>query len=388
MQNRAGTAMTLQSKLPDVGVTIFTVMSQLAAEHQAINLSQGFPDFDPHPELIGLVSSYMQQGLNQYAPMQGLPLLRQRIAEKTKALYGAVIDPDSGITVTSGATEALFAAITAVVHPGDEVIILEPAYDAYAPVVRLNQGRSVFVPLRFPNYRIDWDRVCDTLTDSTRLLVINSPHNPSGQTLTSADIEALQAVTADRDIYILSDEVYEHIIFDGRRHESMLRYPDLARRSFVVSSFGKTYHTTGWKIGYCIAPPDLSAEFRKVHQFLTFTSSTPVQRAYADFMQHTEHYGSLADFYQKKRDTFLELIGPSRFKALPCAGTYFQMMDYSAITDEGDVAFARRLTTQYGVAAIPPSVFYDSPRDHKVLRFCFAKRDATLARAAEILCSI
>jgi methionine aminotransferase len=380
--------MTIHSKLPNVGITIFTVMSKLAADHQAINLSQGFPDFNPHPDLIELVSEYMRQGLNQYAPMQGLPLLRQRIAEKVKTLYGADVDPDSDITVTSGATEALFAAITAVVHPGDEVVILEPAYDSYAPVVHLNQGRPLFVPLRFPQYRVDWDRVSDTLTDRTRLLVINSPHNPSGQALDADDIAALQAVTADRDLYILSDEVYEHIIFDGRRHESMLRYPDLARRSFVVSSFGKTYHTTGWKIGYCIAPRDLSAEFQKMHQYLTFTSSTPVQRAYADFMERSEHYLSLAGFYQQKRDTFLRLMEPSRFNALPCAGTYFQMMDYSAITDEADTDFARRMTTQYGVAAIPPSVFYNHPKDHKVLRFCFAKRDETLARAAEILCTI
>jgi methionine aminotransferase len=380
--------MTIHSKLPDMGITIFTVMSKLAADHQAINLSQGFPDFNPHPDLIELVSKYMRQGLNQYAPMQGLPLLRQRIAEKVKTLYGADVDPDSDITVTSGATEALFAAITAVVQPGDEVVILEPAYDSYAPVVHLSQGRPLFVPLRFPQYQVDWDRVRDTLTDRTRLLVINSPHNPSGQVLGADDIAALQAVTADRDLYILSDEVYEHIIFDGRRHESMLRYPDLARRSFVVSSFGKTYHTTGWKIGYCIAPRDLSAEFQKMHQYLTFTSSTPVQRAYADFMQHNEHYLSLAGFYQQKRDTFLRLMKPSRFNALPCAGTYFQMMDYSAITAEADVEFARRMTTQYGVAAIPPSVFYNHPKDHKVLRFCFAKRDETLARAAEILCTI
>lgn len=380
--------MTIQSKLPNVGITIFTVMSKLAADHQAINLSQGFPDFDPHPDLIELVSKYMREGLNQYAPMQGLPLLRQRIAEKVKSLYGADVDPHSDITVTSGATEALFAAITAVVQPGDEVVILEPAYDSYAPVVHLNQGRPLFVPLRFPDYQVDWDRVRDTLTDRTRLLVINSPHNPSGQALDADDIAALQAVIADRDLYILSDEVYEHIIFDGRRHESMLRYPELSRRSFVVSSFGKTYHTTGWKIGYCIAPRHLSAEFQKMHQYITFTSSTPVQRAYADFMEHSEPYLSLAGFYQQKRDTFLRLMEPSRFKALPCAGTYFQMMDYSAITDEADVDFSRRMTTQYGVAAIPPSVFYNHPKDHKVLRFCFAKRDETLERAAEILCTI
>lgn len=380
--------MTITSKLPDVGTTIFTVMSALAAKHDAVNLSQGYPDFDPHPDLIALVNGSMRQGNNQYAPMQGVPALNRRIAEKVGTLYGAAIDPDTQVTVTSGATEALYAAITAVIHPGDEAIVLEPAYDAYAPVIQLNQGRPVYVPMGFPDYTVDWQRVRDAVTAKTRLLIVNSPHNPSGRVLSPEDITAMQDLTARHDLLILSDEVYEHIIFDGRRHESMLRYPDLAARSFVVNSFGKTYHTTGWKIGYCIAPETLTAEFRKVHQFLTFTSSTPVQYAYADFMALAEHYLKLADFYQRKRDLFLDMTAASRLKPLPCHGTYFQMMDYSAVTDEPDIEFARRLTTQYKVAAIPPSVFYNDRRDHKALRFCFAKRDETLAQAAEILCTI
>lgn len=380
--------MPLISKLPDVGITIFTVMSKMAADHQAINLSQGFPDFAAPAELIERVSHYMRQGLNQYAPMQGAPLLRQRIAEKVEALYGAKIDPESDITVTSGATEALYAAISAVVGTGDEVIVVEPAYDSYVPAIQLNGGIPVFIPMRFPGYRMDWDRLRDALTDRTRLIILNSPHNPTGTVLDAADLAVLVEITADRDLLILSDEVYEHILFDGRPHQSMLRYPDLARKSFVVSSFGKTYHTTGWKIGYCVAPAALSLEFRKIHQFLTFTSNTPIQLAYADFMRHTDHYTQLAQFYQHKRDLFLDLMQSARFKPLPCAGTYFQMMDYSAITDEPDDAFARRLTTQYGVAAIPPSVFYHDRRDHRVLRFCFAKQDQTLTQAAERLCRI
>ena len=380
--------MQIQSKLPNVGTTIFTVMSQLAAEHRAINLSQGFPDFEAPTALIERVSHHMRQGMNQYAPMQGVPLLRERIARKVQALYQARIDPETEITVTAGATEALYAAITAVVRPGDEVIVLEPAYDSYVPAIELSGGVPRFVPLTFPGYRVDWDRVRDTLTSRTRMIILNSPHNPTGTVLTADDMAALEAISTHSDLFILSDEVYEHIIFDGQPHQSMLRHPALAARSFVVSSFGKTYHTTGWKIGYCIAPAPLSAEFRKIHQFLTFTANTPVQLAYADFMEDKAHYAALARFYQAKRDLFRELIGPSRFKPLPCAGTYFQMLDYSAITDEPDTAFARRLTTEAGVAAIPPSVFHHDGQDHKALRFCFAKQDQTLAQAAEILCRL
>ncbi|HNW27950.1 MAG TPA: methionine aminotransferase [Spirochaetota bacterium] len=380
--------MHVQSKLPDVGVTIFTVMSRLANEQGAINLSQGFPDFDVDPELIGLVDHYMRQGNNQYAPMQGVMALRERIAEKVQELYGASYAPAEEITVTSGGTEALFAAITAVVHHGDEAILFEPAYDSYAPTVALCGGRPVYCPMRFPGYSIDWDMVKDSITPRTRCIIINSPHNPSGAVLSPADIGALKQITAGTGIYIISDEVYEHILFDGLRHESMSRYPELAARSFVISSFGKTYHTTGWKIGYCLAPKPLSAEFQKIHQYLTFASNTPVQCAYAKFMENRDTYLSVPKFYEAKRDLFLSLVKVSRFKVTPSRGTYFQMLDYSDITDEADTAFARRMTVEHGVAAIPPSVFYHDGRDNKVLRFCFAKKDDTLEKAAERLCRI
>jgi methionine aminotransferase len=380
--------MEIKSKLPDIGITIFTVMSQLAATHNAINLSQGFPDFDVHPELVQLVNRYMQEGKNQYAPMQGVERLREQIAQKTAEQYNTTYDPGTEITVTSGATEALFAAISAVVNPDDEVIVFEPAFDTYVPAIRLNGGRPVFIQMKYPEYRIDWNEVQDAITAKTRLLVLNSPHNPSGTALTTDDMKSLKQVIDGTGIFILSDEVYEHIIFDGLVHESMTMYPELAERSFVVSSFGKTYHTTGWKIGYCLAPKALSQEFQRIHQYLTFASNTPIQWAYAEFMLKKEHYLNLAAFYQKKRDRFLQLIEPSRFKALTCRGTYFQMLDFSAITDEGDVDFARRMTIQHGVAAIPPSVFYHANDDHKVLRFCFAKNEKTLEEAAEKLCRI
>jgi methionine aminotransferase len=380
--------MNIQSKLPTVGVTIFTVMSRLANEQGAINLSQGFPDFDVDPELIGLVDHYMRQGNNQYAPMQGVMALRERIAEKVQELYGASYAPAEEITVTSGGTEALFAAITAVVHHGDEAILFEPAYDSYAPTVALCGGRPVYCPMRFPGYSIDWDMVKDSITPRTRCIIINSPHNPSGAVLSPADIGALKQITAGTGIYIISDEVYEHILFDGLRHESMSRHPELASRSFVISSFGKTYHTTGWKIGYCLAPKPLSVEFQKIHQYLTFASNTPVQCAYAKFMEDKDKYLSVPKFYEAKRDLFLSLIKGSRFKVTPSRGTYFQMLDYSDITDEADTAFARRMTVEHGVAAIPPSVFYHDGRDNKVLRFCFAKKDDTLEKAAERLCRI
>ena len=380
--------MAVTSKLPHVGITIFTVMSQLAADHGAINLSQGYPDFDAPPELIDNVYHYMRAGMNQYAPMQGVLPLREQISKKIKAIYDAQVDPQTQITITSGATEALFAAITAVVQQDDEVIVIEPAYDAYAPVIQLNGGIPVFVPLTYPSYAVDWDRVRDAITDRTRLIILNSPHNPTGTIFGAADMAALEQITANHDLLILSDEVYEHIVFDDQLHHSMLRYPALAEKSFVVSSFGKTYHTTGWKIGYCVAPAALSQEFCKIHQFLTFTSNTPVQLAYADFMEKSEHYLQLSKFYQAKRDLFRKLMEPSRFTPLPCAGTYFQMMGYEQISDAPDVDFARRLTTQYGVAAIPPSVFYNDRKDHKVVRFCFAKQDQTLIQAAEKLCRI
>jgi methionine aminotransferase len=319
--------MKIQSKLPAVGTTIFTVMSKMAGDHHAINLSQGFPDFDVDPVLLALVDKYMQSGYNQYAPMQGVGALRERIAEKTSELYNTVYDPDTEITVTSGATEALFAAIAAVVRKGDEVIVIEPAFDSYVPAITLNGGVPVFVKYRFPEYQIDWDDVQRSISSKTRLMILNSPHNPTGAVFSGEDIAALKSIVGHTDALIISDEVYEHIIFDGRVHESLSRHPELSQRSFVISSFGKTYHTTGWKIGYCLAPAPLSAEFQKVHQFLTFASNTPIQYAYADFMQNREVYLTLSEFYQKKRDNFTALLETSRFKEIPCRGTYFQMLD-------------------------------------------------------------
>lgn len=378
----------LDSKLPDVGVTIFTVMSQLANDYQAINLSQGFPDFDAAPDLIERVAEHMRAGSNQYAPMQGVPALRRKIAGKVQNLYHYNYDPDTEITVTSGATEALYAAITAVVRSGDEVIVFEPAYDAYAPVIRLNNGIPVFLQLKPPDYRIDWDEVADSLSEKTRLIILNSPHNPTGSILNKSDMAALDTILANTTTLILSDEVYEHIVFDHQTHESIIRYPSLAARSYVVSSFGKTYHTTGWKIGYCLAPATLSREFQRVHQFLTFSSNTPIQLAYADILDQKDLYHDLASFYQDKRDAFLSYMEDSRFKPIPCSGTYFQMMQYDAISDLPDIEFARWMTIEHGVASIPVSVFYHTKTDHNVVRFCFAKKVETLERAAEKLCQI
>jgi methionine aminotransferase len=380
--------MKIRSKLPNLGVTIFSEMTRLADAHGAINLSQGFPDYAVPPELTALVAKYMQQGCNQYAPMQGVQLLRERIAAKVSELYGAEYEPAREITITSGATEALFAAITAVVHADDEVIVLEPAFDSYTPVISLCGGIPVYVQLKFPNYRIPWDEVQDAVSAKTRAIILNSPHNPTGAVITEEDVTSLIRIVRDTKIVIISDEVYEHIIFDGHLHQSMARYPQLAERSFVISSFGKTYHATGWKIGYCLAPAELSKEIQKIHQYLTVSSNTPVQHAFAEFMQNKDIYRQLSAFYQQKRDKFLDALENSRFKALPCLGTYFQMLDYSAITDEPDLEFAKRLTIDCGVAAIPPSVFYHQRNDDKVLRFCFAKKDETLERAAEKLSRI
>jgi methionine aminotransferase len=380
--------MKIVSKLPHIGVTIFAVMTALANKHGAINLSQGFPDFDVPTELIDLVTRHMRSARNQYAPMQGVEVLREAVCKKVASIYGAAYDSNSEITVTSGATEALFAAITACVRPGDEVIVFEPAYDAYVPVIQLNGGIPVFIEMDTPGYTIDWNKVRDAVTDKTKLFVLNSPHNPTGAVLTSKDIAALIDIVHNTDILIVSDEVYEHILFDGLQHESMCRYPELAARSFVISSFGKTYHATGWKIGYCLAPKPLTKEFQKIHQFLTYASNTPIQYAYGDYLQHRSAYESLPAFYQKKRDLFLSLVEASRFKPIPCHGTYFQLLEYSDMTDEPDVSFAERLTIEHGVASIPTSVFYHRQTDHKVLRFCFAKKDDTLKEAAEKLCRI
>ena len=377
------------TKLPKVGTTIFTEMSQLAAEHNAINLSQGFPDFDGPLALLDRVTYYLEHGQNQYAPMAGVPSLRHAIALKVEQLYGCQVNPDTEVTVTSGATEALFAAIGAVVRPGDEVIIFDPAYDCYEPAIELNGGRAVHLALQAPTFSIDWQVVRTAINSNTRMIIINSPHNPTGTVLSAADLDQLEALVADTDILLLSDEVYEHICFSGS-HQSLLRRPALAERAFVVSSFGKTYHTTGWKVGYCVAPAPLSVELRKLHQYLTFCTVHPIQLALADFMtDYPEHYLELPTFYQQKRDLFCQLLKDSRFSFEPSDGTYFQLVDYSAIApDMDDVTFARWLTTEVGVAAIPVSVFYDVAPEQRLVRFCFAKDDSTLKQAAEILCKI
>ena len=375
--------MSLESKLPKVGTTIFTVMSQLALQHKAVNLGQGFPDFDGPPALREALARHMAEGRNQYAPMTGVPRLREQIARKTEACYGRRVDPDTEVTVTSGATEALFAAIACVVRPGDEVVVLDPCYDSYEPAIELQGARCVHVPLTLPDFSVDWNRVRDAVGEKTRLIIVNSPHNPSGAVLERADFDALAAILRDRDAYLISDEVYEHIIFDGRTHESVLRHEELAAKSFVISSFGKTYHCTGWKIGYCVAPPALSAEFRKVHQYLTFSSFTPAQFAFADVLESDpQHWRDLPRFYQARRDRFRALLEGSRFALLPVAGAYFQVADYSAISDRDDLSFCEWLVQQHGVAGIPVSAFYESPPDMRLIRFCFAKTDDTLAQAA------
>ena len=372
-----------QTKLPKVGTTIFTVMSQLAAEHGAVNLGQGFPDFAVPQRLVDELDRAMRAGHNQYAPMTGVAPLRQAIAEKVLRCYGREVDPDTEITVTSGATEALFNAIHAVVRPGEEVIVLDPAYDSYEPAIDLAGARAVHVPLDPQTFAVDWDRVRAAVTPKTRLLIVNSPHNPSGAMFDQADIRALAALLEGTGIYLISDEVYEHIVFDGRRHESILRYPDLAARAFVVSSFGKTYHCTGWKIGYAIAPPALSAEVRKVHQYNVFCTFAPAQHAFAAMIrQEPEHYEQLGAFYQEKRDRFREQLLGTKFKPLPVPGGYFQLVDYSAVSDLPDAEFVKWLTVEHGVTAIPLSPFYETPpAGQRLARLCFAKNEATLDAA-------
>jgi len=378
----------LVSKLPNVGTTIFTVMSRLAQEHNAINLSQGFPDFDCDPALQSLVTKYMKAGLNQYPPMAGIPRLREAIAGKVRALYGASYDPEHEITVTPGATYAIFTAIATLVRPGDEVIVFEPTYDSYVPSIEVQGGKTVYVGLKFPDYHIDWDEVKRAITPKTRMILVNTPNNPVASVFSAQDMQALEKITRGTDIVILSDEVYEHIVFDGAQHQSVARFPGLAERSFVVSSFGKTYHVTGWKMGYCLAPRELMNEFRKVHQFNAFTCNTPVQYALAEFMQDKAHYLGLSAFYQKKRDYFRDRLRESRFALLPSNGTFFQSVRYDDITDEQDAEFAKRLTREHGIAAIPLSAFYHNPPAHRVLRFCFAKKEETLFKGTEILRSI
>lgn len=379
--------MQIETKLPKVGTTIFSVMSQLAAEHKAVNLGQGFPDFDGPQALRDALTRAMNGGRNQYAPMTGIPALREAIARKSERLYARKVDVDAEITVTSGATEALFAAIAAVVHGGDEVIVLDPCYDSYAPAIELNGGRAVHVPLDPRDFSPDWQRIKDAITPRTRMILINTPHNPCGSVWSAADLDALAALVRDSDILVLSDEVYEHIVFDGVLHQSVLRHAELAERSFVISSFGKTYHCTGWKVGYCIAPRALSAEFRKVHQYLTFCTFTPAQWAFAEILESDpQHYLDLPAFYQAKRDRFRELLVGSKFKLLPVGGAYFQVADYSALSDRDDLAFCEWLAREGRVAAIPISAFYETPAaGQRLIRFCFAKSDATLEQAASHL---
>jgi len=377
--------LTLTSKLPTVWTTIFTVMSKLAADLGAINLSQGFPDFDCDPALVEAVAKHMREGRNQYAPMQGVPALRQAIAVKFNDLYSAAYDPETEVTVTSGGTEAIFDAVAAVVHPGDEVIVFEPVYDSYVPAIDVAGGTAVVISLRYPDYRIPWDDVRAAITPRTRMIMLNSPHNPTATILSAADMAELERILDRTAITIVSDEVYEHIIFDSARHESMARYDALRARSFIVGSFGKTYHVTGWKIGCVVAPAALTAEFRKVHQFVTFSTNTPIQYALADFLTQKRGYPELSSFYQRKRDLFLDLLSGSRWKPLSSRGTYFQLLDYSGITDEKDMEFALRLTKEHGVASIPTSAFLYKQPAPLALRFCFAKKDETLQAAAQRL---
>jgi methionine aminotransferase len=370
--------MTLSSKLPHVGTTIFTVMSKLATDYGAINLSQGFPGFNCDSRLLDLVTKHMQLGNNQYAPMSGVPILRQRIAEKVRLETGISYNEEEEITVVSGATEAIFAAITATIRPGDEVIVLEPAYDLYVPAITLSGGIPVFVSLNMPDFAVDWEKLKSAITEKTRMILVNTPHNPGGYVWTQADIENLAELIESSDILVVSDEVYEHITFDGRPHLSLMTHPVLRERTFVCCSFGKTFHVTGWKVGYCLAPKKLTVEFRKVHQFVTFSTPTPFQYALADYIQDSETYLSLPKFYQHKRDLFCEGLETSDFRFTPAQGSFFQLVSYAHLSQESDMGLAKRLTTDFGVACIPISVFFQDKTDHKILRFCFAKNDSEL----------
>ena len=379
---------TIKSKLPRSGQSIFAVMSKLAIEENALNLSQGFPDFDISSELIGLVNYYMKKGHNQYAPMPGVPALRNAISKKVENDHGIFYDPDKEINITAGATQALYTAFAAFVKDDDEVIVFDPAYDSYAPAVKLNGGTVKHAQMEMPGYHIDWQKVTRMITSHTRMIVINTPHNPTGTVLAEDDLRQLEKLTANSDIIVLSDEVYEHLIFDNEQHQSVCRFPELAKRSLIIGSFGKTFHATGWKMGFVLAPENLMNEFRKVHQWIVFTVNTPIQMAMAEYLRNENTYKSLPAFYQKKRDLFVDLIKDSRFKIIPSHGTYFQCLDYSAISDEPDFDFAKRLTAEHKIASIPLSPFFKDGRDDKILRFCFAKKEETLKKAAGILCKI
>lgn len=376
------------SKLPQAGTSIFAVMSKLANDHNAINLSQGFPDFPISDKLIARVNHYMKKGFNQYAPMPGVLSLRKAIAGKASRTYGVSYDPEDEITVTAGATQAIYTAISAFVKEGDEVIIFEPAYDSYAPAVKVNGGLVKYVELKAPQFRIDWNDIKKMISNRTRMIIINSPHNPSGSLLEAADMKMLDTLTRNTDIIVLSDEVYEHLIFDGKKHQSACLYPELLKRSLVVGSFGKTFHATGWKTGFVLAPAQLTAEYRKLHQFTVFASNTPVQHALADFLEDENNYMQLPAFYQAKRDFFDEQLKSSRFEVLPSYGTYFQLLGYQNISYESEMDFAKRLVLEHGIALIPFSPFYHKQTDQQLLRVCFAKKEETLVKAAEILCRI
>jgi methionine transaminase len=376
---------TIHSKLPHIGTTIFTTMTSLAVQHNAVNLGQGFPDFMMSEELVSLVNEAMKNGHNQYSHMAGLPLLRERIAQKVQSLYSTVINPDTDITITPGGTYAIYTALTTVLQPGDEVIVFEPAFDSYLPNIEVNGAVPVLIPLQFPSYSIDWDLVRKKITPKTKMIMLNTPHNPTGSVLSKTDIEQLRSIVHHTGIFILSDEVYEHLIFDNIQHQSILRYPDLYERSFVCFSFGKTYNCTGWKLGYCIAPAVLMSEYRKIHQFNCFSCHHPVQHALAAFMQAPQHYLQLGTMLQQKRDYFQQLMAKTKFQPLPSFGSYFQLYRYDTISDESENDFAIRLTKEFGVTAIPVSVFYRQEINNKVLRFCFAKKETTLEQAADRL---
>lgn len=378
----------LASKMPYITDSIFTVISGIANKEKALNLSQGFPDFNVAPKLVELVHKYMKEGKNQYAPMPGYIKLKEKISAKIEKLYGAAYNPDTEITITAGATQGIYTAITSILKEGDETILFEPAYDSYVPSILFNKGVPKHIRLSPPDYRINWDEVKKMITFNTKLIIINSPHNPTATILSHQDMLELEKIVKGRDIIVLSDEVYEHITFDGLSHNSLCRYPGLADRSFVIFSFGKTYHTTGWKMGYVLAPENLTKEFRKVFQYLMFTASTPLQYAYCDMMNDEKYYLSLGDFYQKKRDVFTEGLKKSKFKMIPSAGSYFQCLNYEDISDMNDFNFAIHLINKFKIASIPLSVFYHDKTDYKILRFCFAKSEETLNKAAEILCKI
>lgn len=373
----------MHSKLPEVGRTIFSIMTALAKENKAINLSQGFPDFECDRQLIDWCHHFMQKGFNQYAPMNGVQELREKIIEKTQKIYAANYNANTEICVTAGGTQAIFTAITSIVEINDEVIVFSPAYDCYQPAIQLCGGKTIFIDLEFPNFSIDWEKVKSKINTKTKLIIINNPNNPAGSLLSKQDIVELENIVQQQEIYVLSDEVYEHIVFDNQKHISLSSSKILREKSFIVSSFGKTYHTTGWKMGYCLAPYYLMNEFYKVHQFNVFSVNTPLQMAYAEILKNETLYLNLSNFYQEKRDYFRKLISSSRFKILPCNGTYFQLLDYSEISYEQDVEFAKKLTIEKGIAAIPISVFYNNKTDNKILRFCFAKNEKTLEMAAE-----